>query len=91
MRLNTYNGVIKLTLHPDRSYDWQFVSAPDGKVRDSGSGTCHGGSSSTDTTPPTVNNTVPASGATGVSPTADVTATFSEDMDASTISAPPSS
>ena len=32
------------------------------------------------------NSTVPASGATGVSPTTDVTATFSEDMDTSTIS-----
>jgi WD40 repeat protein len=40
-----------------------------------------------DTTPPTVTATVPASGATGVSPTAAVTSTFSEAMQASTITA----
>jgi acid phosphatase type 7 len=86
VRLNTYDGVIKLTLHPN-SYDWQFLTTetPNGTVRDSGNGTCHGGSSSTDTTPPTVTNTVPAPGVTGVSPTTDVTATFSENMNASTI------
>jgi hypothetical protein len=40
-----------------------------------------------DTTPPKVISTSPASGATGIASSANVTATFSEDMDASTISA----
>ncbi len=40
---------------------------------------------STDTTPPTVTATTPASGATGVSVTASVTASFSEAMDPATI------
>jgi Bacterial Ig-like domain len=39
----------------------------------------------TDTTSPRVESTVPDANATGVTPTADVTATFSEDMDASFI------
>jgi len=39
-----------------------------------------------DVTPPTVTSTSPASGATGVSRTANITATFSEAMDATTIS-----
>ena len=39
-----------------------------------------------DTTPPTVSSTTPANGATGVSTGTAVTATFSEAMDASTIS-----
>jgi hypothetical protein len=40
---------------------------------------------STDTTPPTVATVTPASGATGVSRSTTVTATFSEPMDASTV------
>jgi methionine-rich copper-binding protein CopC len=39
-----------------------------------------------DTTPPTVTSTAPASGATGVATNSAVTATFSEAMDATTIS-----
>src|SRR5215211_1446686 len=39
-----------------------------------------------DTTPPTVDNLSPADAATGVSPTSNVTATFSEVMNASSIS-----
>ena len=38
-----------------------------------------------DTTPPTIVSVVPAAGATGVSVTANISATFSEAMDASTI------
>jgi hypothetical protein len=38
-----------------------------------------------DTTPPTVTSTVPTANATGIDPTSNVKATFSEDMDASTI------
>ena len=54
---------------------------------DSASGQCHGTSSSGpgDTTAPTVTSTVPASNATGVSPTANVKATFSENMALSSI------
>ena len=77
-RLNNAYGVIKLTLHSN-SYDWEFVTAPDGTVADSSidnpsistiDKSCHGAPSpTTDTTPPTVTNTtVPASGAMGVSP-----------------------
>ncbi len=86
VRINDAYGVIKLTLHPD-SYDWQFVTAPGGAVADSGSGQCHGASSPppSDTTPPTVTSTVPASNATGVDPAANVSAVFSEDMTASSI------
>ena len=40
-----------------------------------------------DTTPPTVTSTSPANGATKVSQTANITATFSEAMDAATINA----
>ena len=82
VRLSNANGVIKLTLHPD-GYDWQFVTAPNGTVADSGSTSCHGGAS--DTTAPTVESTVPASNAIGVAPGANVTATFSEAMAASSI------
>ena len=92
VRLNDAYGVIKLTLHSN-SYDWQFVTAPNvtapnPTVADIGNGTCHGGTTpppTDDTIPPKVTNTVPASGVQGVSPTTDVTATFSEDMNASTI------
>ncbi|MFM9272456.1 Ig-like domain-containing protein [Pseudarthrobacter sp. NKDBFgelt] len=44
-----------------------------------------GGGSGGDTTAPVVSGTSPAEGATGVAVTADVTATFSEAMDASTV------
>ncbi|WP_077488477.1 Ig-like domain-containing protein [Sinomonas mesophila] len=44
-----------------------------------------GGAGGGDTTAPTVTDTSPADGATGVAVTADVTGTFSEAMDASTI------
>jgi len=39
-----------------------------------------------DTTPPTVASTLPTAGATGVNPTAPVTATFNEAMDSATLS-----
>jgi hypothetical protein len=88
VRKNNAYGVIKLTLHPD-GYGWQFVTAPGATVADSGSDSCHGGSgpppSTDDTTPPTVKSTVPTSGAPSVAPTADVTATFSEEMNEASI------
>jgi hypothetical protein len=88
VRIANAYGVIKLTLHPE-GYDWQFVTAPGGTVADSGSGQCHGAPSpqppTDDTTSPTVISTVPTANATGIDPTSNVKATFSEDMDASTI------
>jgi Calcineurin-like phosphoesterase len=54
-RIDGTNGVIEFTLHPD-GYDWQFMTAPDGKVADSGSDQCHSTSSPspTDSRAPTV-------------------------------------
>ena len=39
-RITGQNGVLKLTLLAD-SYQWDFVTAPNGAIADSGSGTCH--------------------------------------------------
>jgi len=39
-QINGVNGVLKLTLFPD-SYQWEFVTAPNGSVADSGNGSCH--------------------------------------------------
>ena len=78
------SGVLKLTLHPG-SYDWRFVSEGGKTFTDSGSDQCHGVPGNADTTAPTV-SVVPNEGATGVATTANVEATFSEAMDASTIS-----
>jgi Bacterial Ig-like domain/Calcineurin-like phosphoesterase len=87
VRLSSYYGVIKLTLHSN-SYDWEFVTpggTPGGTVHDSGRGTCDGGTTPPPTGPPTVTDTTPASGAKSVDPATPVTATFSEDMATSTI------
>src|SRR5215210_7232646 len=45
------NGVLEMKLHPD-GYDWQFVTAPNGRTADRGSASCHGAPSGppTDTT-----------------------------------------
>lgn len=51
-RIANKNGVLKMSLHPE-GYDWQFVTAPNGAVADSGNGTCHG-------KPPASDNTAPA-------------------------------
>jgi Bacterial Ig-like domain/Calcineurin-like phosphoesterase len=78
-------GVLKLTLHPT-SYDWQFVAA-DGTTPDSGSDyQCEPGGTTTDPVPgpPAVISTSPATIAT----TDNVTATFSEEMKASSIITP---
>jgi hypothetical protein len=88
-RISDSYGVIKLALRPE-SYDWRFVTAPGGKVADSGSGSCHGEPSvppppPPDTTAPRVTSTVPKPNATGVGHTANIKATFSEDMTAATI------
>src|SRR5215216_5695203 len=50
-QLEQKNGVLKMTLHPE-GYDWQFVTAPNGEIADTGSASCHDVPSglSTDTT-----------------------------------------
>jgi hypothetical protein len=88
-RYRATNGVLKLTLH-STSYDWKFV-AEDGTTPDSGSDyPCEpDGTTPTDPVPgqqPMVISTSPANNTTGTA-TEDVTATFSEPMDASTITA----
>jgi len=74
-------GVLKLTLH-STSYDWRFV-AEDGTTPPglSGSDSCDpDGTTLPDTTPPTVESTIPSAKEIEVAPTIDVTATFSEKM-----------
>jgi acid phosphatase type 7 len=85
VRNDDTNGVIKLTLHPG-SYEWEFVPEAGKTFTDSGTDQCHGAPGSADTTAPTVSTVAPTSGASGVATTANVEATFSEAMDASTIS-----
>lgn len=89
-RISDSYGVIKLALRPE-GYDWRFVTAPGGKVADSGRASCHGEPSGPpppppDTTAPKVTSTTPKPNATGVGHTANIKATFSEDMTAATIS-----
>jgi len=61
-RIDGQFGVLRLTLH-DNSYDWQFISATDGSVLDSGTDTTHGTiSGTTDTTAPTTSTTAPPAG-----------------------------
>ena len=87
-RISDSYGVIKLALRPE-GYDWRFVTAPGGKVADSGRASCHGAPSRPppppDTTAPKVTSTAPKPNATGVGHTANIKATFSEGMTASTI------
>jgi hypothetical protein len=70
------NGVLKMTLHPDR-YDWQFVTAPDGTVADTGSARCHGALSGppTDTTGTTGTTTTGTPDTTAGTTTATTPAT----------------
>jgi hypothetical protein len=82
-------GVLKLTLHPT-GYDWEFVPVAGETFSDIGSDSCDpGGTTPTDPVPgpPTVISTSPANNTTGIA-TANVTATFSEDMMASSIITP---
>jgi hypothetical protein len=59
------NGVLEMNLHPD-GYDWQFVTAPNGRTADSGSASCHGALSGppTDTTLATTGTTTTGTVAT---------------------------
>ncbi|WP_307101759.1 CBM96 family carbohydrate-binding protein [Arthrobacter globiformis] len=79
-------GHLRMSLKPDGSYTWEFRPVLGGMQTDSGSRA----SGTTppppgDTTAPTVTGTSPAGGATGVAVAANVTGTFSEAMDAATI------
>jgi hypothetical protein len=77
-------GHLRMSLKPDGSYTWEFRPVQGGMQTDSGS-RGSGGTPPGDTTAPTVTGTSPAAGATGVAVTANVTGTFSEAMDASTV------
>ena len=79
-------GHLRMSLKPDGSYTWEFRPVHGGMQTDSGS-RGPGGTPPGDTTAPTVTGTSPAAGATGVAVSANVTGTFSEAMDASTITA----
>ena len=68
------NGLLEMTLHPD-SYEWQFVTAPDGIVADAGSATCHGAPSGSPTNTPAGTTTSATTGAT--TGTANTTSTTS--------------
>jgi Bacterial Ig-like domain/Calcineurin-like phosphoesterase len=77
------SGVLKLTLHPN-GYDWEFVPEAGKTFSDIGSDSCEpDGTTPTEPVPepPTVISTSPAT----IAPSANVTATFSEDMMASSI------
>jgi hypothetical protein len=51
VRIAKVHGVLQLTLH-QQGYDWEFLAAPGGTVKDSGSSSCH--DAPTDTTAPAV-------------------------------------
>jgi hypothetical protein len=60
VRVAQQNGVLKMTLRPD-GYDWQFVTAPNGTIADTGNASCHGAP----TGPPSNTTGIPTTGATG--------------------------
>ena len=83
VRVEQRNGVLKMTLHPE-GYDWQFVTAPDVTVADSGSGQCHGAPSAplpppTDTTGGTTGTSI--TDTTATTGTADDTTTTGDSGD----------
>jgi hypothetical protein len=91
-------GVIKVDLDAG-SYRWEFIAVDgtaNGTVMDSssdvygpgGSEPCHGVPGSTGTTPPTVTSIAPGNGGTDVPIGSKVEATFSEAMDAASVTAP---
>ena len=69
VRVEQKNGVLKMTLHPE-GYDWQFVTAPDGGIADTGSANCHGAPSG-----PPSNVTGTSTSTTGTSSTTAGTTT----------------
>ncbi|MFC7850676.1 Ig-like domain-containing protein [Arthrobacter sp. NPDC057388] len=78
-------GHLRMSLKPDGSYTWEFRPVLGGMQTDSGSRASGTTPPPGDTTAPTVTGTSPAAGATGVAVAANVTGTFSEAMDAATI------
>jgi hypothetical protein len=78
-------GHLRMSLKPDGSYTWEFRPVHGGMQTDSGSRESGTTPPPGDTTAPTVTGTSPTAGATGVAATANVTGTFSEAMDAATI------
>jgi acid phosphatase type 7 len=81
-------GVIKVDLDAG-SYSWEFIAVDgtaNGTVMDSGTEQCHGAPGGTQTTPPTVTHVAPGNGGSDVPIGSKVEATFSEAMDANTIS-----
>ncbi|MDQ0678709.1 hypothetical protein QFZ30_002091 [Arthrobacter pascens] len=77
-------GHLRMSLKADGSYTWEFRPVHGGMQTDSGSRES-GTTPPSDTTAPVVTGTSPAAGATGVAVTANVTGSFSEAMDASTV------
>lgn len=71
------HGVLKLTLHAG-GYDWQFIPEAGKTFTDSGSDDCLTVENAAPTVDP--NSLVPAKGAAGVLRTTNVSATFSEEM-----------
>jgi hypothetical protein len=81
-------GVIKVDLDAG-SYSWEFIAVDgtaNGTIMDSGTEQCHGAPGGTQTTPPTVTHVAPGNGGSDVPIGSKVEATFSEAMDANTIS-----
>src|SRR5215212_6700306 len=76
VQLAGMNGVLQMTLHPD-SYDWQFVTAPDGIVADAGSATCHGAPSGSPTNTPGTAGTTTSATTGATTGTANTTSTTS--------------
>ena len=76
VQLAGMNGVLQMTLHPD-SYDWQFVTAPDGIVADAGSATCHGAPSGSPTNTPGTPGTTTSASTGATTGTANTTSTTS--------------
>jgi hypothetical protein len=76
VQLAGMNGVLQMTLHPD-SYDWQFVTAPDGIVADAGSATCHGAPSGSPTNTPGTAGTTTSATTGATTGTANITSTTS--------------
>ena len=62
-----------------------FMAGCSGGNDNNGAGSSSGGGAPPDTTAPTVSSTIPTAGATGVAINRNITATFSEAMDAATI------
>jgi hypothetical protein len=86
-------GVIKVDLDAPQPgyYSWAFIAVngtANGTVMDSGSDKCHGAPGTTGTTPPTVTTISPGNGGSDVPIGTKVEGTFSEAMDAASVTTP---